>query len=83
MRGVEVQTIRIGRHTVTAGDRLRVAPSSPRRRDGFVGTFRSARVEGDTLIEITVAGAPTGRPRALRTFRPERISWMRQERAAS
>lgn len=78
MRGVEVQAFRIGRHKVEAGHLLRVLPSRPGKRDGFVGKVRSARVEGDVVVEVTVVGAPAGRPAAHRTFTPARLAWVRQ-----
>jgi len=72
-------TIRLGRHTVARGDRVRVLPS-PGKRDGFVAVFHSAHLDDDEVVEITVIGGRNGRPRAYRTFAPWRVAWMRQPR---
>lgn len=70
----------IGSHRLTDGSTIRVLPSAPRRRDGFVGTVRSAWVD-DTgaLVEVSVVGRVSPkRPDMIRTYKPSRVQWMRQ-----
>lgn len=73
-----VTTIRLGRRDVHAGDRVRVRPSKPRKRDGFVARFVGAEVVDDGLKWIQVFGAPPRRPPCMRHLPPERVSGMRQ-----
>lgn len=74
-----VDSMQFGRHTVTVGDKLRVLPSKPKKKDGFVGTFRGAVLGADgDPVEIDIAGAPDGHPVVVRSLFPSRVQWMRQ-----
>jgi hypothetical protein len=69
-----VSEIPLGSRTVRAGDAVRVLPSRKGRRDGFVGTFREAKLDdAGNLVHVEVIGGPIGRPVAFRALRPERI----------
>lgn len=66
---------------VRAGDVVRVLPSRPYKRDGFDATVRAIVQLDDGQVEVTVVGAPVGRPKAHRTFRPDRLRAAKAARA--
>lgn len=66
---------------IRVGDVVKVLPSRPRARDGFLAEVRQFKIdEMGEVLEICVVGAPAGRPVAWRTFRPERVAPVRKTR---
>lgn len=63
-----------GRNRLHVGDPVKVAPSKPRRRDGFVGDVVAIYDYGDDPVEVTVYGAPAGRMPSVRTFFLDRLT---------
>lgn len=80
IRVTEVADPKGGRNKIREGDPVKVSPSSPGRRDGFVGTFRYAVVDSDTqqVVYFEVVGAPGKRCPASRSFTPDRITRVRR-----
>lgn len=70
-----------GRNHVRSGDQVRVLPSKPGRHDGFVADVRRIVATPSGLVEVEVLGAPVGRPRAFRTFTPDRLRRVRRTEA--
>lgn len=75
----EIQEVRVGRNFIRVGDIVRVTPSSPGRRDGFLAKVTGMRRTADGL-EFNLFGAPKGRPVAARTMRAGRIQRVAQTR---
>lgn len=72
---------RRGRNYIRVGDRVRIAPSAPRRHDGFVATVRRIVIDANgTVTEVEVLGAPRGRPVAFRSVRADRVVRIAQTR---
>ena len=71
--------IRLGRNFIREGDTVKVLPSRPGKRDGFVAKFLYATVNEDGSINyVEVLGAPTGRCPAWRSLPVERIGRVSQ-----
>lgn len=71
--------VALGRFILAIGDQVRVLPSSPRRRDGFVGrVMRWHRNESGDPTHADVWGGPARRAPLYRTLPIERICGMRQ-----
>lgn len=71
----------MGRNFVRVGDVVRVLPSKPGKRDGFLATVREiACDEAGEVRHVEVYGAPTGRPVAFHALRLDRIARVAQSR---
>lgn len=74
--------IRLGRNFIRPGDTVRVLPSRPGRRDGFLATVREIVVDDSGSVKhVEVMGGPNGRPRAFHALRLERIARVAQTKA--
>lgn len=73
-----VDEIRQGRNWIRKGDTVRVLPSKPGKRDGFLATFHYAASDG-TYAEVF--GGPAGRCPATRTLPLDRIARVVQTRS--
>lgn len=74
MRATEV---RVGRNFIRAGDTVRVRPSAPGRRDGYLARFQHAELDDAGNVRwVEVVGGPRGRhaTRSLRLDRIERVA---------
>lgn len=72
--------VRFGRNFIRVGDLVRVAPSSPGRRDGFKGKVTRIRaVDGEVTFDVV--GARKGRAPGVHTFWSDRIIRVAQTRA--
>jgi translation initiation factor IF-1 len=81
-----VESMKLGQYTVKVGDLVKVKPSAPGKRNGFAdGKVRSIRIDTHTgdVIEVTVVGGPARRPRAIRTYHPDRLAYRRQPKEES
>ncbi len=78
----QAASYRVGRNFIRLGDTVKVKPSKPRKRDGFIGT----------VTRIELADDPTAPPKAVhvvgqekgasfRALRPERIQRMAQKKS--
>lgn len=68
-------SVKLGRRTIAAGDPIRVLPSKPGKRDGFVGTLRWVELGDDGDVELVVVrGAPSGRALQERYLRRDRVA---------
>jgi hypothetical protein len=56
------------------GDQIRVLPSVPRHRDGFVGKVLSATVEAGVVLFVDVFGAPGSKAPSTRSLSPDRLA---------
>ena len=73
-----------GRNKIRTGDPVKVSPSQPGKRDGFVGTFRHAILDTTgTVAAVEVFGGPAKRCPAYRTFVPTRITRVRRSATTS
>lgn len=78
---VVLEQVRLGgRNFIRPGDVVRVKPSRPGKRDGFEARVRRI-VDTPGGVEVEVAGAPAGKPAAIRTFFLDRLERMRQPTA--
>lgn len=67
----ELGEVRLGgRNFLRVGDPVKVKPSQPGKRDGYIGTARRI-VSTGAGVEVEVAGGPQ---RNLRTFRLDRLA---------
>ena len=55
------------------GDLVKVKPSKPGKRDGYIGRVRRIRQHGRRPAEIEVAGGPPGKAKHIRTFTLDRL----------
>jgi hypothetical protein len=56
------------------GDQIKVVPSAPRHRDGFIGKVLGATMEAGEVLSVDVFGAPGSKAPATRTFAPDRLA---------
>lgn len=76
-----VDELRMGRNFVRVGDTVRVLPSRPGKRDGFLATLRAIVTDDAGAVRhLEVYGAPTGRPVAFHALRLERVRRVSQTR---
>lgn len=75
---VPVTEWRCGRNFIRLGDTVHVAPSRPRKRDGFDSRVRALRADPDTGAILGVEVVDPHKAGAVRVVRPERISRRRQ-----
>jgi hypothetical protein len=68
------EPIMLGGSALAADDFVKVKPSSPGRKDGFVGVFRGIWIDDDGKVTgVDVWGDKRISRQRMRTFRPERI----------
>lgn len=70
---VEEELVLVNGEPVYDGDFVKVRPSRPKKRDGFVGRIKKVWVDEDGVVTaVDVFGGQKGRER-YRSLRPERI----------
>lgn len=71
---VELPEVRLGgRNKLRPGDLVRVLPSQPGRRDGYIGRARRILLDHDEPV-VEVTGGPAGRAKSVRTLRLARLA---------
>lgn len=66
--------IEIGGQAIAVDDFVKVKPSAPGKKDGFIGVFRGVWMDEDgTVTAIDVWGDKRKQRERMRSFRPERI----------
>lgn len=72
----KVETFILDGVEYTRGDQIKVLPSQPRHRDGFVGKVLCATVEFGVILHVDVFGAPGSKAPSTRSLSPERLAAM-------
>jgi hypothetical protein len=61
--------------TYNRGDQIKVLPSAPRHRDGFIGRVMHATLDGTgAVLYVDVFGAPGSKAPSMRTLLPVRLA---------
>jgi hypothetical protein len=73
-----ISEYRVGRNFIRVGDAVKITPSAPRKRDGFVAEVKEIEIdEQGNPKAIHVIGGKNG---AFRAIRPERIKRVAQSK---
>lgn len=83
---VEVSEYRVGRNFIRLGDKVKVKPSRPGKRDGCVARVRRIKAEegeGGAVREVEVAPLTGKYLGSVRTFLPDRIERMSQTKGGA
>lgn len=64
----------LGEKALAADDFVKVKPSAPGKKDGFIGVFRGIWIDDDGQVKgVDVWGDKRAARQRMRTFRPDRI----------
>lgn len=78
---VQVESFELHGETFSRGEQIKVLPSAPRHRDGFVGKVLCATVdESGVILYVDVFGAPGSKAPSTRSLPVERLAPMPKPR---